>query len=369
MLARSLVISRLLVLPLVLLAPAAAMARTISWSGYRWHVRPAGVGDPGGNQWSNSTANVRLEGSDLILSIARDPSGCWTSAEVENRRHLGYGTYRWVVATDLSGLDSHEVLGMFTYGGSRRSNNEIDLEASHWGHRAWPSGSVTVWQDATVAGRNYSKSFRYNNRPPYVNQFRWEPGKIRFLVTDATGAVLFDRTVTRGVPTPSTEVPMINYWRFRNARPAGLRSMRISSFTWIPLGQDDTPPLLGAPSGLGGLAAPAGLGGRSGQGAAGRDRSCVRAAMRPRRLRLAGRNAGATITWAATPPTKLLMVVERRTRGRRWIRAGTIRRAAAGRARFRGWVGGRRLRPGRYRLVIGTRGGSARTLRFTVTDR
>ena len=102
----------------MLAAPATAVARTISWSGYSWDVRPTGVGSPGSNLWSDSAASVHTEGSDLVLSIVKDASGCWTSAEVDSHRHLGYGTYRWIVASDLSALDAGEVLGLFTYGGS-----------------------------------------------------------------------------------------------------------------------------------------------------------------------------------------------------------------------------------------------------------
>src|SRR6476620_6847323 len=43
---RSQAILQLLLL-LGLAAPATAAARTISWSGYRWDVRPTGVGSPG----------------------------------------------------------------------------------------------------------------------------------------------------------------------------------------------------------------------------------------------------------------------------------------------------------------------------------
>jgi Glycosyl hydrolases family 16 len=364
-LSRSLVIFRLLLLPLILLAPTTAMARTISWSGYKWDVRPSGIGGPGRNQWSDSTANVRVEGSDLVLSIVRDASGCWTSAEVDNRRHLGYGTYRWIVTTDLSALDAGEVLGMFTYGDSDASHNEIDLEASHWGNLSWPTGSATVWRGAAAAD-NESETFRYSNRPPYVNQFRWEPGKVTFLVTDAAGATLADETVTRGVPTPSDEVPMINYWRYGNAPPAGERSMRISSFTWIPLGHDDAPPVVGE---LGATGASGWQTARSGGGGGG---GCVRIAMRPRRFALAGPHRGATITWLATAPAKLRMLIERRVETRRWLRVGMIRRAVrkgGGRMRFGGRVGGRRLRPGRYRLVVRTNAGSRTALRFRVLAR
>jgi hypothetical protein len=115
MLARFLAILPLLPLQLMLPTVSTASARTISWSGYTWDVRPPGFGGPGPNDWSDSEANVRVDGTDLVLSIVRDAAGRWTSAEVDNQQHFGYGTYRWVVASELSDLDRYEVLGMFTY--------------------------------------------------------------------------------------------------------------------------------------------------------------------------------------------------------------------------------------------------------------
>lgn len=224
----------MVVLQLLVVAPS--IARTISWSGYKWVVRPPSTGDPGANAWSDSRTNVHVQGSDLFMSVAQDPFGRWTSSEIDNRRHLGYGTYRWVVATDLSTLDADEVLGLFTYGGSAPSHNEIDIEASRWGKTSGPTGSTTVWRNAN-RGLSAGRHFSYSNRPPYVNQFTWSRRRIRFRVTDATGRALFKWTVTRHVPVPSTEVPIINYWRFGNVAPIVVRTVRISGFSWAPLGQ------------------------------------------------------------------------------------------------------------------------------------
>ncbi len=249
---KSLLVLTLLALQPLLPSVATSAARTISWSGYNWDVRPPGPAEePGPNDWSDSTANVQVQGADLLLSIVKDSSGQWTSSEVDNEQHLGYGTYRWVVATDLSALDASDVLGMFTYGGSDPSNNEIDIEPSHWGNMSRPTGSATVWQNANANGSE-ERDFSYSSHPPYVNQFTWSPGRIDYLITDATGATLLAWTVTSGVPTPSTEVPVINYWRFNNVAPAGVRTIRISSFAWAPLGQTlpplpNPPPLPGGP--------------------------------------------------------------------------------------------------------------------------
>jgi hypothetical protein len=120
---------------------------------------------------------------------------------------------------------------MFTFGAT-----EVDMEQSQWGNPLAPDGSAVVWQDTSTRARQYN-SFRYSNHPPYVHQFTWSAGKVSFLITDATEAVLLDWTITSGVPAPSSEVPIVNYWRFHNVRPGGVTTVRIASFTWTPLGR------------------------------------------------------------------------------------------------------------------------------------
>ncbi len=352
MFARFLAILPLLALQLMLPTVSTAGARTISWSGYTWDVRPAGFGGPGPNEWSDSEANVHVDGTDLVLSIVRDASERWTSAEVDNQRHFGYGTYRWTVASDLSALDANEVLGMFTYGGASPSNNEIDIEASHWGDLSSPTGSATVWQNAD-AWRHHVRAFSYSDRPPYVNQFTWAPGRVSWLVTDATGATLFRWTVSRGVPAPSSEVPRINYWRSRALPPASARSMRISNFMWIPLTRHVEQPPASGP-------------GRAGAG------GCARFAMRPRRFAVGGTRRGAALRWKAAARAAVRLDIKRQLGRRRFVAVVSLKRVVgrgAGRMRLTGRVHGRRLRPGRYRLTVSVAGCAASTLGFTIFRR
>jgi hypothetical protein len=376
---RSLVILPVLVLQLWVLAPNGA-ARTISWSGYNWSVRPPGTAQqPGPNDWSDSAANVRVQGTDLLLSIVKNSAGHWTSAEIDNRRHLGYGTYRWVVATDLSGLDANEVLGMFTYGGTSPSNNEIDIEPSHWGDMSNPTGSVTVWQNAN-AGLSEGRDFNYSSHPPYVNQFTWSPGRIDYLITDATGATLLAWTVTTGVPKPSTEVPIINYWRYQNVAPAGVRTMRISSFTWAPLGQSLPPVTNPAPPGTGSAgpgdpeagatlpsqassngtprppARPPGarlacvIGGtRSGRAVH------LTVSMQTSRFPLAWLGRDGVFAWTATGATSLDLIVRRWVRGGGVLRIGALRssvRSGQGRIRLPHLLASRRVGRGTFSVRV-----------------
>ena len=213
--------------------------RAVSWSGFTWFVRHPGWGGPGPNHWSDSSANVHVSGGDLVLSVVKDSSGVWTSAEVDNQRHLGYGTYRWVITSDLSGVDPYQVIGMFTSGGAGPSVDEIDIEPSRCGNPLSPDGSAAVWQNV-LTRTNESATFAYSGSPPYISQFTWSPGRVTFVVTDGTGAVLLDWTVTSGVPKPTTEVPIINFWRFHDTPPATVSTVRIASFSWTPLGHQLT---------------------------------------------------------------------------------------------------------------------------------
>ena len=407
---RSFLILPLLALQLFLPTIGTSAARTINWSGYTWDVRPAGTAQgPGPNDWSDATANVQVQGSDLLLSIVKDSSGNWTSSEVDNEQHLGYGTYRWVVDTDLSALDANEVLGMFTYGGSDPSNNEIDIEPSHWGDLSNSTGSATVWQNAN-AGLSEERDFNYSNHPPYVNQFTWSPGRIDYLITDATGATLLDWSVTRGVPTPSTEVPVINYWRFNNVAPAGVRTMRISSFAWAPPGQSPPPVILpppapppaagSSPSGPGGgvsgtspgqavagapTHAPNGLrrlsltcrfsttavGAASGQ----RRRTVnLSLSMQTSRFPVAQFQNDGVLHWSASAALSLELIVRRWVRAKGFVRVAALPRSVpsgVSRTHLPRRLAGRSVRPGRYSVGLSAR---ARAMRcaparfvFTVT--
>ena len=207
------------------------------------------------------------------------------------------------------------MLGLFTYGGTSPSNNEIDLEPSHWGSLANPTGSATVWEDA-AAGRSTTKTFRYSSHPPYVNQFTWSPRRVHFLVTDATGRRLLDWTRTTGVPVPSTEVPVINYWRFEDVPPAAPRSVRLSDFTWLAL-------------------------------------PVTRAVVRTDPPR-------AAVGWTARAAGVLRFAIRKRVPGRGWVlveRCTRRIRRGPGKVTVAGAVLRHRLSPGRY--VLDTRGQDA----------
>jgi PKD repeat protein len=220
------------------------MPSTVTWSGYTWDVRQQGLSGPGPNYWSN--LNVAISGTELVLTVQQQ-TGQWRSAEVDCQTHLGYGTYTWVVNTDLSTIDTYEVLGLFTYGDTPPHNNEIDIEAARWGNPGGPAGEWTVYQ---TTGGNATAPFNWSTHPPYTCRFKWEPGKVTYTITDGLGATLLSQIVTASVPAPGIEVPVINYWRFVEDEnyanyipPTGPKSIRIASFTYAPLSGGGSAPV------------------------------------------------------------------------------------------------------------------------------
>ena len=219
---------------------ATSVARTISWDGYRWDVRKQGLTEPGPNLWSDSRANAHVNGKTgaMVLCYTKDSLGRWTSTELDNQRHLGYGLYRWDATTNMAGADNNEVLGLFTYDDyTPPSYNEIDIEYSHWGDATNPLGDLTVWISQNTGSSNEAV-FGYRPTPKgTVDQFDWAPGKIVYAIKDArSGATMKSWTTTRGIPVPHTEVPVMNWWRYNNAPATGKlgNCVQLHDFTFTP---------------------------------------------------------------------------------------------------------------------------------------
>ena len=114
---------------------------SIRFSGYDWLVKESvtKVG-PGPNAFS--AANVAVDQRGLQLRIA-ELDARWTCAEVIAQGTFGYGTYTWVVASDLTQLDPSVVLGMFTWSDvPDHAHREIDIEFARWGAESAPGACL-----------------------------------------------------------------------------------------------------------------------------------------------------------------------------------------------------------------------------------
>lgn len=190
------------------MSPASARTSTISWDGYSWVARSV-AGNPGApQQWSPSNVSIDSAGR-LHLQVTRDKKGHYTQAELDSVRNgWGYGTYRWQVDTDVTGLPPEDVLGLFTYGQDPAyGHREIDIEASGWGttpitwdYTTWANGHDAVERTPSPGG-------------PTTQQIDWEPGQLTWTSWDAAGNVIATATATGAdVPVPYDESIGINLW-------------------------------------------------------------------------------------------------------------------------------------------------------------
>jgi hypothetical protein len=205
--------------------------RTIRFAGLRWWVKceDERVG-PGPNWFDDSprTVQVNPDGS-LVLRVRRDGSR-WVCAEVVGEEPIGYGRYEWTVRSDVSGLDRHVVLGMFTWSDEPcQFNREIDIEVSAWRSDDGVIGQFVV-QPSDEPG--HLRPFTIPQTAPWRCAFDWSPGRVTF---SAAGGQrwTFD---SQGVPTAEHTHPRINLWLDGGVEPAGATAITVTldDFTFTP---------------------------------------------------------------------------------------------------------------------------------------
>jgi hypothetical protein len=195
----------LIAVALAVAAPAASAAerseRVLSWSGYRWLVRKTTTpADPGHNRWGDSRWNVsrRRDGS-LRLNISKG-----NAVELIGPP-TGYGSYRWVVRTDVRTVSPFRVIAFFVRG----TGGEQDIEFSRWGEIGQPLlGSWVTWRRRT---RLAFEQFAVPGPPPYTVIIDWRPKGTRYRVRDGLKATPLD------VRYPSARAgrrvaPRLSYW-------------------------------------------------------------------------------------------------------------------------------------------------------------
>jgi hypothetical protein len=207
---------------------------TIQFSGYSWTVKDykRKLG-PGPNLFSSSNVSVDADGQ-LHLRIEKSGKQ-WSCAEVIANASLGYGTYRWTVASPID-LDPNAVLGLFTWNDDAAyAHREIDVEFARWGNAADPTNAQYVVQPYDATGHQ----LRWTQSPAATStthSFTWSPGRVDFTSTDGNGNLLNWSYVGDDVPIPGGENPRINLWLFRGSTPTDGQPIEvvISDFSFTP---------------------------------------------------------------------------------------------------------------------------------------
>jgi len=193
---------------------------TVAFSGYSWAAKastePVG---PGPNVFSDSPENVWVDsGGQLHLRIThRD--GRWRAAEVVLGRSLGYGTYRFTLASPVGRLDPNVVLGLFTWSDDPAYNHrEIDVEVARWGNAPTARNAQYVVQPYDHPGNLVT--FVQPDTAPTSHEFTWAPNGVSFRSATAGGSTIAAwKYGGPDVPRAGDERTRINLWLDRGTPP------------------------------------------------------------------------------------------------------------------------------------------------------
>jgi hypothetical protein len=178
--------------------------RSFHWSGYDWWVKsstsPVG---PGPNYFSSSTNNVSIDTQGRLHLRITHVGSTWQCAEIVSQLTLGYGTYRFHLATPVDTLDPNIVLGLFTWSDENDfANREIDVECGRWINPADYANAQFVRQPYYLPSHlvRYRIPTLATNATP---SFNWQTNAIAFLCTTGTTAV--SATATNALLNPGFE--------------------------------------------------------------------------------------------------------------------------------------------------------------------
>jgi hypothetical protein len=220
-----------------------APPRQLSFAGRSWTVKCGGYLGPGPNPFSQSAANVWVDGSDRLHLKISERRGQWWCAEVVLDEPLGRGTYSFEVATNVALLDENAVLGLFTYDFDAAAENyrEIDFEFSRWGDAENDNGQFVV-QPYTVPGNIHRfdiDTAGSGGDDTTSHTWSWTPDAVHFASRYGAipGAAPIESWSYTGadVPDEGDERVRFNLWLFQGAAPAGAQDVEviISDFRFL----------------------------------------------------------------------------------------------------------------------------------------
>jgi hypothetical protein len=212
-------------------------SKRIRFSGYDWIVKDSGdrrVG-PGANYFADDAVHVDAEGLKLRVI---EKNGRFYCAEVVSVVSLGYGTYRFDIASNVDRLAPNLTLGLFTWSddpGEEGTHKELDVELGRWGS---PNNDIAqfVVQPYTRP-ENIIRFALPADATSSVYSFTWTPHQVHF-TSQVRGNVVQDHVFTHRVPAPDKENVRINLWVAAGRVPAGgVLEVAIRSFEFLPDGK------------------------------------------------------------------------------------------------------------------------------------
>jgi hypothetical protein len=197
------------------------LTKEIVFSGITWKVR-SGTGNPGNNKWSDSSESVWVDENGILHLKIRRINGLWYCSEIYSDETVGYGEYRFYVASNVENLDKNIVVGLFTY---FDDENEIDIEFSKWGNEAETEMGNYATQPATIQGNSLSFELGLNGSYS-THRFIWKPNEIDYKSWHGHEKVATETTLIQNwkytganIPSPGNEELIINAWLYKGLPP------------------------------------------------------------------------------------------------------------------------------------------------------
>ncbi|MBN2861611.1 MAG: glycoside hydrolase family 16 protein [Bacteroidales bacterium] len=201
------------------------MMRTISFSGFQWTVDGSGSSrkNPGGNYFSCSEENVRVDKEgNLHLKITKR-NGKWYCAQVTLKESFAHNRYIFFVSSRVDKLDKNVVGGLFTY---LDDSNEIDIEFSRWGVKDNMNSQFTI-QPAYREGNNYRYQMDLKGRHS-THIIDWKKDRIDFASYHGHHSerppeekIIQEWSYTgNDIPDVSDEKVIINLWLYNGVPPS-----------------------------------------------------------------------------------------------------------------------------------------------------
>ena len=186
--------------------------KTLVFGGYPWTIQKV-FNTPGGTPNYYDPDNAWTDRSGFLhLRIAGNQKH-WTSAEVNLRRSLGYGTYRFVIR-DVAHLAPSVVFTMLTWD-DHGPPREMDIEVSRWGETEAKNCQFVIQPYFVPAN-----SVQFELPAGLVTfMLRWSPGRAAFRAYrgDAArwdGPAIGEHVFTSGVPSPGAELVHMDFYVF-----------------------------------------------------------------------------------------------------------------------------------------------------------
>lgn len=206
-------------------------ATTVSFAGRTWAVKASSepVG-PGPNLFSASADNVWVDTVGQLHLRITHRADRWLASEVILENSLGYGRYRFTLASPVGRFDPAVVLGLFTYGedpGTSESHREIDVEFG-----IWPDAPESTARYTVQPGHGHS--FAASGAAPTMHEFSWTRREVRFTSESAEGTCRW-RYRGADVPAPGDERARVNLWLHGGRPPAdgGEVHVVLSDFSFL----------------------------------------------------------------------------------------------------------------------------------------